>query len=163
MLYFNCDYMEGAHPAILERLMETNMEQTLGYGNDSYCERAKARIREACGCPEAEIFFLVGGTQTNATVIKGLLKPFEGVVAADTGHIGVHEAGAIESGGHKVITLPNQDGKLEAQAVKKYLEAFYRDGSCTHMVQPGMVYISHPSRIRHALYEGRAGGASQGV
>lgn len=80
MLYFNCDYMEGAHPAILERLMETNMEQTLGYGNDGYCERAKARIREACGCPEAEIFFLVGGTQTNATVIKGLLKPFEGVV-----------------------------------------------------------------------------------
>lgn len=147
MLYFNCDYMEGVHPAILERLMETNMEQTLGYGNDSYCERAKARIREACGCPEAEIFFLVGGTQTNATVIKGLLKPFEGVVAADTGHIGVHEAGAIESGGHKVITLPNQDGKLEAQAVKKYLEAFYRDGSCTHMVQPGMVYISHPTEF----------------
>ena len=147
MLYFNCDYMEGAHPAILERLMETNMEQTLGYGNDGYCERAKARIREACGCPEAEIFFLVGGTQTNATVIKGLLKPFEGVVAADTGHIGVHEAGAIESGGHKVLTLPNRDGKLEAQAVKKYLEAFYRDGSCTHMVQPGMVYISHPTEF----------------
>lgn len=147
MLYFNCDYMEGAHPAILNRLVETNTEQTLGYGNDVYCERAKEKIRKACGCPEADIFFLVGGTQTNATVIKGLLKPFEGVIAADTGHIGVHEAGAIESGGHKVLALPNRDGKLEAAAVKAYLEAFYRDGSCTHMVQPGMVYISHPTEF----------------
>lgn len=147
MLYFNCDYMEGCHPAILKRLAETNMEQTLGYGNDPYCERAKEKIREACGCPEAEIFFLVGGTQTNAAVIKGLLRPFEGVIAADTGHIGVHEAGAIEGGGHKVLTLPNRDGKLEAQAVKAYLEAFYRDGSRTHMVQPGMVYISHPTEF----------------
>lgn len=147
MLYFNCDYMEGAHPAILERLAETNMEQTLGYGSDPYCERAKARIREACGCPEADIFFLIGGTQTNAAVIKGLLKPFEGVIAADTGHIGVHEAGAIEAGGHKVLTIPNQNGKLKASSVKKYLEAFYQDGSHTHMVQPGMVYISHPTEF----------------
>ena len=145
MLYFDCDYMEGAHPAILQRLMETNMEHTYGYGKDAYCESAKAKIRTACQCPEAEIYFLVGGTQTNATVIRGFLKPFEGVIAADTGHIGVHEAGAIESGGHKVLTIPHKNGKLEAAAVKHYLERFYQDGSCTHMVQPGMVYISHPT------------------
>ena len=145
MLYFDSDYMEGAHPAILQRLMETNMEHTYGYGKDAYCESAKAKIRTACQCPEAEIYFLVGGTQTNATVIRGFLKPFEGVIAADTGHIGVHEAGAIESGGHKVLTIPHKNGKLEAAAVKHYLERFYQDGSCTHMVQPGMVYISHPT------------------
>lgn len=145
MLYFDCDYMEGAHPAILQRMMETNMEHTYGYGKDAYCESAKAKIRTACQCPEAEIYFLVGGTQTNATVIRGFLKPFEGVIAADTGHIGVHEAGAIESGGHKVLTIPHKNGKLEAAAVKHYLERFYQDGSCTHMVQPGMVYISHPT------------------
>ena len=95
MLYFDSDYMEGAHPAILQRLMETNMEHTYGYGKDAYCESAKAKIRTACQCPEAEIFFLVGGTQTNATVIRGFLKPFEGVIAADTGHIGVHELSLI--------------------------------------------------------------------
>lgn len=145
MLYFDSDYMEGAHPAILQRLMETNMEHTYGYGKDAYCESTKAKIRTACQCPEAEIYFLVGGTQTNATVIRGFLKPFEGVIAADTGHIGVHEAGAIESGGHKVLTIPHKNGKLEAAAVKHYLERFYQDGSCTHMVQPGMVYISHPT------------------
>ena len=121
MLYFDCDYMEGAHPAILQRMMETNMEHTYGYGKDAYCESAKAKIRTACQCPEAEIYFLVGGTQTNATVIRGFLKPFEGVIAADTGHIGVHEAGAIESGGHKVLTIPHKNGKLEAAAVKHYL------------------------------------------
>ncbi|MDO4292533.1 MAG: beta-eliminating lyase-related protein [Eubacteriales bacterium] len=147
MLYFNCDYMEGAHPAILERLAATNSEHTLGYGNDPYCEAAREKIRQACRCPEADIFFLVGGTQTNAAVIKGFLKPFEGVIAADTGHIGVHEAGAIESGGHKVLTIPHQDGKLTAQGVQRYLEAFFRDGSCTHMVQPGMVYVSHPTEF----------------
>ncbi|MBQ7841193.1 MAG: aminotransferase class V-fold PLP-dependent enzyme [Lachnospiraceae bacterium] len=145
MLYFNCDYMEGAHPSILNRLMETNMEHTLGYGSDLYCESAKEKIRKACRCPEAEVHFLVGGTQTNATVIKGVLKPYEGVLAAVTGHIGVHEAGAIEAGGHKVLTLPQKDGKIDAGNLKEYLEAFYRDGSYTHMVQPGMVYISHPT------------------
>lgn len=145
MLYFDCDYMEGAHPAILERLMESNMEHTYGYGTDSYCESAKEKIRKACGCPEAEIFFLVGGTQTNATVIKSLLRPFEGVIAAETGHINVHEAGAIETGGHKVLALPHTDGKLDAQTVGEYLRAFEADGSKSHMVQPGMVYISHPT------------------
>lgn len=145
MLYFNCDYMEGAHSAILKRLTESNMEQTLGYGNDPYCEAAKEKIRRACGCPDAEIFFLVGGTQTNATVIKGLLKPFEGVIAAESGHINVHEAGAVEAGGHKVLALPHKDGKLDAQSVREYMESFAADGSNTHMVQPGMVYISHPT------------------
>lgn len=145
MLYFDCDYMEGAHPAILERLMESNMEHTYGYGNDPYCESAKEKIRKACGCPDAEVFFLVGGTQTNATVIKSLLRPFEGVIAAETGHINVHEAGAVETGGHKVLALPHKDGKLDAQAVDEYLRAFEQDGSSSHMVQPGLVYISHPT------------------
>lgn len=145
MLYFTCDYMEGAHPKIMERLLETNMEHTLGYGNDPYCESAKEKIRRECGYPEAEVHFLVGGTQTNATVIRSLLRPFEGAVAADTGHIGVHEAGAIEAGGHKVLPLPQKDGKLEAGTVREYLEAFFRDGSSDHMVQPGLVYISHPT------------------
>lgn len=147
MLYFNCDYMEGAHPAILKRLAETNLEHTLGYGCDLYCDAAKEKIRRECGCPEADIYFLVGGTQTNATVIKALLKPFEGVIAADTGHINVHEAGAIEAGGHKVLSLPEKDGKIKAEDVREYLERFYRDESCTHMVQPGMVYISHPTEL----------------
>ena len=147
MLYFNCDYMEGAHPKILERLAETNLDHTLGYGEDPYCLSAKGKIRLACGCPEAEIFFLIGGTQTNATVIKGLLRPYEGVIAAKTGHINVHEAGAVEATGHKVLALPHRDGKLDAGEVRSWLEAFYRDGSCTHMVQPGMVYISHPTEF----------------
>lgn len=147
MLYFNCDYMEGAHPKILERLAETNLDHTLGYGEDPYCLSAKEKIRLACGCPEAEIFFLIGGTQTNATVIKGLLRPYEGVIAAETGHINVHEAGAVEATGHKVLALPHRDGKLDAGEVRSWLEAFYRDGSCTHMVQPGMVYISHPTEF----------------
>lgn len=145
MLYFDCDYMEGAHPAILERLMKTNMEHTYGYGKDPYCESAKEKIKQACGCPEADVFFLVGGTQTNATVIKSLLRPFEGVIAAETGHINVHEAGAIETGGHKVLALTHKDGKLDAQTVDEYLRAFEMDGSNSHMVQPGLVYISHPT------------------
>jgi len=147
MLYFNCDYMEGAHPLILQKLTETNLEHTYGYGNDQYCEQAKEKIRKACNCPEAEVHFLVGGTQTNAAVIKSLLRPWEGVISADTGHIAVHEGGAIETNCHKVLTLPEKNGKLEADAVRSYLEVFYRDGSHLHMVQPGMIYISHPTEI----------------
>lgn len=153
MLYFNCDYMEGAHPAILKRLMETNMEQTLGYGSDPYCESAKERIRKECNCPAAGIFFLIGGTQTNATVIRSMLSPVEGVIAAESGHINVHEAGAIESGGHKVLALPQRNGKLDAEELERYMKAFWRDGSNTHMVQPGMVYISHPTEYG-TLYTG---------
>lgn len=145
MLYFDSDYMEGMHPKILKRLSDINMEKTVGYGTDDICEKAKEKIRKACSCPEAEIHFLVGGTQANAVVIKGLLRSFEGVIAADTGHINAHEAGAIETGGHKVLALPNHDGKLDAEDVEKYLTTFYQDESHAHMVKPGMVYISHPT------------------
>ena len=112
MLYFENDYSEGAHPKILQRLMDTNMEHLSGYGSDRYTDLAKNKIRDLCSCPEAEIYFLVGGTQTNQTVIDSVLKNYEGVIAAETGHVSVHEAGAIEFTGHKVLTLPQHDGKL---------------------------------------------------
>ncbi|MBF4692508.1 threonine aldolase family protein [Fusibacter ferrireducens] len=145
MQHFESDYLEGAHPLILKRLMETNMEKTPGYGCDAYCESAKSKIREACNCEHAEIHFLVGGTQTNATVIKALLRPYEGVLAADTGHISTHEAGAIEAGGHKVLTLPQTLGKINAEAAERYIELFFKDANHDHMVRPGMIYISHPT------------------
>ncbi len=145
MQHFESDYLEGAHPAVLARLAETNLEKTEGYGTDKYCASAREKIKLACDCPQAEVHFLVGGTQTNATVIRALLRPYEGVIAANSGHISVHEAGAIEAGGHKVLTLPHQDGKLMPQTVAQYLETFYRDGNHEHMVFPGMVYISHPT------------------
>ena len=144
-LSFASDYMEGAHPAIIERLVQTNMEQTAGYGTDEYCERARSLIRKACECPEATVHFLVGGTQTNATVIDALLNRYEGVIAAQTGHVAVHEAGAIEFGGHKVLTLACDKGKITAASVKRYLQDFYADGNYEHMVHPGMVYISQPT------------------
>ena len=144
-LSFASDYMEGAHPAIIERLVQTNMEQTAGYGTDEYCERARSLIRKACECPEAAVHFLVGGTQTNATVIDALLNRYEGVIAAQTGHVAVHEAGAIEFGGHKVLTLACDKGKITAASVKRYLQDFYADGNYEHMVHPGMVYISQPT------------------
>ena len=145
MQHFDNDYMEGAHPLILERLLQTNMMKSVGYGCDEVCESARRRIREACNAPDAEVHFLVGGTQTNATVIRALLRPYEGVIAADTGHIALHEAGAIEAGGHKVLTIPHQNGKLTAEAVDAYIEAFRRDEAWDHMVWPGMVYISQPT------------------
>ena len=144
-LSFASDYMEGAHPAIIQRLVQTNMEQTAGYGTDEYCERARSLIRKACECPEATVHFLVGGTQTNATVIDALLNRYEGVIAAETGHVAVHEAGAIESCGHKVLTLTCDKGKITAASVKRYLQDFYADGNYEHMVHPGMVYISQPT------------------
>lgn len=142
---FNCDYMEGVHPRILERLVETNLEQTAGYGNDPYCVSAKKKILEACQCPDGEVHFLVGGTQTNATVIAALLHMYDGVLAAATGHVNVHEAGAIEYTGHKVLTLPQKDGKISAESVENYLKWFYADENHEHMVQPGMVYLTHPT------------------
>lgn len=145
MLYFNSDYLEGAHPAVLQRLLDTNLEQTVGYGQDAYCAQAKDKIRTACHCPNAQVEFLVGGTQTNATVIRSLLRPYQGVLAADTGHIALHEAGAIEAGGHKVLTVPQHEGKVAAADLTAWIEKFYRDGSWDHMVCPGMVYISHPT------------------
>ena len=145
LLSFGSDYMEGAHEEILKRLVETNMEQTAGYGLDTYSEAARAKIRKACRAPHAEIHFLSGGTQTNRIVISSLLRPYEGVIAADTGHISVHEAGAIESGGHKVLALPHADGKLTARAIETCLRSFHEDANCDHMVCPGMVYLSHPT------------------
>lgn len=145
MQHFGSDYMECAHPAILRRLMETNMEKTPGYGTDIYCERARKRILEACGCPIGEVYFLVGGTQTNSTVIGSVLSSYEGVVAVETGHISVHEAGAVEATGHKVLTVPGTEGKLEPETLKAYMETYYGDENHEHMVWPGMVYISHPT------------------
>lgn len=145
MLYFENDYSEGAHPKILQRLMDTNMEHLSGYGSDRYTTLAKDKIRKLCNCPEAEIYFLVGGTQTNQTVIDSVLRSFEGVIAAETGHVSVHEAGAIEFTGHKVLTLPQHDGKLCARELEAYMETFLGDDSHEHMVFPGMVYISHPT------------------
>ena len=142
---FTCDYCEGAHPKILQRLLDTNMIQASGYGEDPFCSSARAKIREATCCPKADVFFLVGGTQTNATVIDSMLRGYEGVIAAASGHIAVHESGAIEFGGHKVITLPAKEGKLEAVTIEDYLKVFHADEAKDHMVLPGMVYISFPT------------------
>lgn len=144
-LSFASDYMKGAHPAIIARLAETNMEETAGYGLDPYCQSARRKIREACACPRAQVEFLVGGTQTNATVIDALLHSWQGVIAAETGHIATHEAGAIEAGGHKVLPLAQTSGKLSPADVRAYLETFFADENHEHMVEPGMVYISHPT------------------
>lgn len=147
MLHFDCDYMEGAHPEVMRRLVETNLEQTPGYGCDPYTARACELIRRECGAPDAEVHLLVGGTQTNATVIDGVLRRHEGVLAAESGHINVHEAGAIEAAGHKVLVLPQHDGKVRAEEVEHYIDTFYRDETCDHMVFPGMLYVSHPTEF----------------
>ena len=147
MIRFDCDYTEGAHEAIMRRMIETNMEQTVGYGMDPYCDSAREKIRAACQCPQADVHFLVGGTQTNATVIGAILRPHQGVVCAGTGHINVHESGAIEALGHKVLALPGVDGKITAEQVSAYVEAHYADEAAEHIVQPGMVYISHPTEL----------------
>lgn len=145
MLYFENDYTEGACPEVLSAIIRTNDEKLAPYGGDKYSLSAGEKIREAFGCPDAEVFFLAGGTQTNRTVIASILKPYEGVISAETGHIACHEAGAVELSGHKVITLSAECGKISADAVREYLERFYGDESHEHMVFPGMVYISHPT------------------
>ena len=145
MLSFESDYIMGAHPEILRRLTETNLEPLTGYGVDKYCSSAKEKIKAACSCPDADVWFLTGGTQANAVVISSMLARHEGVIAAETGHIGFHEAGAIEYTGHKVFLLPHHDGKLDAAEVKAYIDGFYGDANHSHMVPPGMVYISHPT------------------
>ncbi|MDD7055650.1 MAG: beta-eliminating lyase-related protein [Selenomonadaceae bacterium] len=139
------DYQEGAHPQIMQRLLETNLLATPGYGTDSFSDEAREKIRAACACPLAAVYFLLGGTQTNATVIDALLRSYEGVIAADSGHISVHEAGAIEFGGHKVLTLPHHLGKISAAAIAAYCENNLHDSNREHMVMPGMVYISQPT------------------
>ncbi len=145
MLYFKNDYSEGAHPLVLEHLIKTNMEKLDGYGEDKYSLLAKEKIKEAASCPGAEVFFISGGTQTNQAVIATMLSRHEGVLSAKTGHIACHEAGAIEYTGHKVITLPAECGKIKAEDIADFVETFYADESHSHMVYPGMVYVSHPT------------------
>jgi threonine aldolase len=146
-IMFASDYQEGAHPNIIKRLMETNMMSTSGYGSDAFCASAKDRIRKACACPQAEVEFLIGGTQTNATVIDALLKSYQGVISADSGHINVHESGAIEFGGHKVMALPANLGKISAAQIEGCLKDYAQDENRDHMVMPGMVYISQPTEF----------------
>lgn len=141
MVSFENDYNKGAHPAVMEALCRTNLESCTGYGNDPYCASAAEKIRAACECPDAEVFFISGGTQTNSVVITSMLREYEGVVAAVTGHISQHEAGAVEGTGHKVLELPGNDGKLPADTLKKYLSGFFADGNHEHMVFPGMVFV----------------------
>jgi len=145
MLSFASDYAEGAHEAVLRHLIETNRESLPGYGEDLYCKRAAEKIKAACEAPKAEVRFLVGGTQTNQIVIASLLAEGEGVVAADTGHIACHEAGAVEYSGHKVLTVPHREGKIDAAVLASFLSAFHDDENNAHMVLPAMVYLSHPT------------------
>ena len=146
-LSFASDYMEGAHPLILQRLQENTMVKSTGYGRDTFSDSAREKIRAACQAPEADIFFLAGGTQTNAVMIDSILRPYQGVLAAESGHVSVHEAGAIEYGGHKVLTLPQHDGKIRADEITSYIKRYYEDESWDHMVMPGMVYISQPTEL----------------
>lgn len=147
MIRFNCDYSEGAHERILKRLAETNLEQTPGYGEDHYCAEAAELIKKACDAPNAAVHFLVGGTQANLTVIAAALRPHQGAVGAQTAHINCHETGSIEATGHKVLPLPSEDGKISAAQVKELYESHIHDESFEHTVQPGMVYISHPTEL----------------
>lgn len=147
MLSFLSDYTEGAHPKVLEHLMELNMVSLPGYGDDELTQAAKARICAACGRDDLEIQFLVGGTQTNQVAIDSMLQSYEGVISADTGHINVHEAGAIEYSGHRVLPIPHVQGKIMAEDLEKYMEAFVNDEVREHLVQPGLVYISHPTEF----------------
>lgn len=145
--HLESDYNNGAHEAVLHHLFETNAERTQSYGDDRFSEQARQLIRTACEAPEAQIWFLAGGTQTNATIIDCALQPYEGVLCADTAHINVHEAGAVEFTGHKVIALPSHDGKLDAGELQEWLDAYFADETAEHMVRPGMVYITFPTEL----------------
>lgn len=147
MIRLECDYAEGAHERVLRRLFETNLEQTPGYGEDLYCARAREYIQQLCQREGIDVHFLVGGTQTNTTVIAAALRPHQGVIAATSGHINVHETGAIEATGHKVLAVPSADGKLTGREVRRVYESHWQDATREHMVQPGMVYISFPTEI----------------
>lgn len=147
MIRFGSDYQEGAHPRILKRLAEVNFEQSPGYGEDEFCAEARRLIREKCAAPEADVQFLVGGTQTNFTLLAAALRPHQGVIAADSGHIAVHETGAVEACGHKVIELPAVNGKLAAGQVSEYCRRHFADEAHEHMVMPGAVYISNPTEL----------------
>lgn len=145
MIRFECDYLEGALPEIMERLQRTNYEQTPGYGEDDYCAAAREKIKAACNAPDADVHFLVGGTQTNTTVIAACLRPHQGVISASTGHIGVHETGAVEAAGHKVLPIPSADGKITAAEIDALVTEHWSDSTHEHQVQPAMVYISQPT------------------
>lgn len=147
MLYFNNDYAEGCHPKVLEALCRTNFDQTPGYGEDAYCAEAARKIRALCGREDVAVHFLVGGTQTNMTVIAAALRPHQGALCAVSGHIHVHETGAVEATGHKVLALPSEDGKITAAQVRQAVESHRNDGSFEHMVQPKLVYISNPTEL----------------
>lgn len=147
MIRYECDYLEGAHPQILDMMVKTNMDQTPGYGEDSYCEEARELIRKACKREDMDVHFLVGGTQANSTVISSILRPHQGVLCADSGHINVHETGAVEATGHKVLALESAEGKIQAEQIREFYEAHIADASFEHIVQPGMVYISHPTEV----------------
>ena len=147
MIRLNCDYLEGAHPRILERLAQTNMTQTPGYGEDEFCQSARALLRQRCQAPGADVHFLVGGTQTNLIMLAAVLKPYQGVLAAETAHIATHETGAIEAGGHKVLALPAADGKITAEQVAKACLAHFSDEAHEHLVMPGALYISQPTEL----------------
>lgn len=147
MLHFDSDYMRGAHPEVLRLLIETNMSQTSGYGTDSYTGEAERLILDSCRLANGKVWFLEGGTQTNTTVIDAILHKSQGVLAAESAHINVHEAGAIENSGHKVLTLPSHGGKIDASELREYIRDFYADSTWPHMVAPGMVYISHPTEL----------------
>ncbi len=147
MIYFNNDYSEGCHPKVLDALIRTNMEQTPGYGEDRHCAAAAEKIRALCGRSDAAVHFLVGGTQTNLTVIDAALRPHQGALCADSGHINVHETGAVEATGHKVLPLPSREGKISAEQVKNAVLLHRADGAFEHIVQPKLVYISHPTEL----------------
>ena len=147
MIYFNNDYAEGCHEQVLQALIRTNMEQTPGYSEDKYCAAAAAKIRKLCGREDVAVHFLVGGTQTNLTVIDAALRPHQGALCADSGHINVHETGAVEATGHKVLPLPSTEGKISAEQVRKAVLLHRADGAFEHIVQPKLVYISHPTEM----------------
>ena len=147
MIRFNCDYSEGAHPKVLEKLIQTNLEQTAGYAEDPYCLKAAALIKDKCRRMDMDVHFLVGGTQTNLTVISAALRPHQGVISTDTGHINRHESGAIEATGHKVIALASTDGKLTAEQIQVICDEHFKDDSYEHIVQPKLVYISNPTEM----------------
>ena len=147
MVRFECDYAAGAHPKVLQALVDTNLEEHPGYGTDPHCDRARALLRDLCQAPDAHIHFLVGGTQTNTTVISAALRPHQGVICAQTGHINVHESGAVEATGHKVLTIPSQDGKLTAHQIAQFCQGHYDDPTAEHTVQPGLIYLSHPTEL----------------
>ena len=147
MIYFTSDYCEGCHERILRRLTETNMEQTAGYGMDEHCARAAELIKRACQAPQADVHFLVGGTQANLTVIDAALRPHHGIIAAESAHIQTHETGAVEATGHKILTLPTADGKITAPQVDVLCQAHREDENREHTSKPKLVYISNPTEL----------------